>query len=129
MVRPCSKNGRRKIAQNSIEVEDKTKESMKKTEEKLDGRNKEGHNRKKPKGSSVGRQKAMESRCRTTYIYICLLHVLASTWPSSGRSPTKEYNNGRFCYRCTYVESKHTMSPIKIVKNNENTDSLRILCI
>jgi hypothetical protein len=42
MVRPCSKNGRRKIAQKSIEVDSKTKESMRKTKEKLDGRNK-GH--------------------------------------------------------------------------------------
>jgi hypothetical protein len=49
MVRPCPKNGRRKIAQNSIEVDVKTKESTRKTEEKLDGRNKEGHERKKPK--------------------------------------------------------------------------------
>jgi hypothetical protein len=35
MVRPCTKNGRRKIAQNSIEVDAKTKESTRKTEEKL----------------------------------------------------------------------------------------------
>jgi hypothetical protein len=49
MVQPCSKNGRRKIAQNSIEVDAKTKESMRRTEEKLDGRNKEGHEQKKPK--------------------------------------------------------------------------------
>jgi len=42
MIRPCSKNGRRKTAQNSIELDAKTKESMRKTEEKLDGRNKEG---------------------------------------------------------------------------------------
>jgi len=48
MVRPYSKNGRMKIAQNSIEVDAKTK-SARKTEEKLDGRNKEGHERKKPK--------------------------------------------------------------------------------
>jgi hypothetical protein len=41
-VRPCPKNGRRKTAQNSIEVDVKTKESTRKTEEKLDGRNKEG---------------------------------------------------------------------------------------
>jgi hypothetical protein len=34
MVRPCSKNSRRKIAQNSIEVDAKTKESTRKTEEK-----------------------------------------------------------------------------------------------
>jgi hypothetical protein len=38
MVRPCSKNGRRKITQNSIEVDAETKESRRKTEEKLDGR-------------------------------------------------------------------------------------------
>jgi hypothetical protein len=49
MVRPCSKNGRRKIAQNSTEVNAKTKESTKKTKEKLDGRNKEGLEQKKPK--------------------------------------------------------------------------------
>jgi len=49
MVRPCSKNGRRKTAQNSIEVDAETKESTTKTEEKLDGRNKEGHERKKSK--------------------------------------------------------------------------------
>ena len=49
MIRPCSKNGRRKIAQNSIEVDGETEEKTRKTEEKLDGRNKEGHERKKPK--------------------------------------------------------------------------------
>jgi hypothetical protein len=54
MVRPCSKNGRRKIAQKSIEVDAKTNESTRKTEEKLDGRNKEGHERKKPKGRPMG---------------------------------------------------------------------------
>jgi len=45
MVRPCSKNGRRKIPQNSIEVDAATNESTRKTEEKLDGRYKEGHER------------------------------------------------------------------------------------
>jgi len=49
MVRPCSKNGRREIAQNDIEVDAETKDSTKKTEGKLDGRYKEGHERKKPK--------------------------------------------------------------------------------
>ena len=49
MIRPCSENGRRKITQNSIEVDAETKESMRKTEEKLDGRYKEGHEQKKPK--------------------------------------------------------------------------------
>jgi hypothetical protein len=49
MVRPCSENDRRKITQNSNEVDAETKESMRKTEEKPDGRYKEGHERKKPK--------------------------------------------------------------------------------
>ena len=49
MVGPCSKNGRRKFAKNSIEVDDKTKENTRKTEKNLDGRNKEGHARKEPK--------------------------------------------------------------------------------
>jgi len=43
MVRPCSENGRRKIIQNSIEVDAETKESTRKTEEKLDGEYKEDH--------------------------------------------------------------------------------------
>jgi len=43
------KNDRRKTAQNSIEMDAKTKDSTRKTEEKLEGRNKEGHERKKPK--------------------------------------------------------------------------------
>jgi len=47
-------------------VDAETKESMRKTEEKLDGRYKEGHEQKKPKGRPVGRYKAMESGCRTT---------------------------------------------------------------
>jgi len=38
MVQPCSKNGRKKITQNSIEVDAGTKDSTRKTEEKLDGR-------------------------------------------------------------------------------------------
>ena len=50
MVRLCSENGRRQITQNSIEVDAETKESTRKTEEKLDGRYKEGHERKKPEG-------------------------------------------------------------------------------
>jgi hypothetical protein len=37
------------ITQNSIEVGAETKESRRKTEEKLDGRYKEGHGQKKPK--------------------------------------------------------------------------------
>jgi hypothetical protein len=49
MVRPCSENGRRKITQNSLEVDAETIESTRKTEEKLNGRYKEGHKRKKPK--------------------------------------------------------------------------------
>jgi len=42
-------------AQNSIEVDAETKESTRKTEEKLDGRNKEGRERKNPKRRPVGR--------------------------------------------------------------------------
>jgi len=34
MVWPCSKNGRRKTTQNSIEVDAETKDSARKTEEK-----------------------------------------------------------------------------------------------
>jgi hypothetical protein len=49
MVWPCSENGRRKITQNSIEEDAETKESTRKTEEKLDENYKEGHERKKPK--------------------------------------------------------------------------------
>jgi len=49
MVRPCSEHGRRKITQNSIAVHAETKEGTRKTEEKLDGKYKEGHERKKPK--------------------------------------------------------------------------------
>jgi len=33
MVRPCSENGRRKITQNSIELDAETKQSTRKTEE------------------------------------------------------------------------------------------------
>ena len=49
MVRPCSRNGRRKITQNSTEVDAETKESTRKTEGKLDGSYKEGHERNKTK--------------------------------------------------------------------------------
>ena len=78
MVGPCSENGRRKITQNSIEVDAETKESTRKTEDKLNGRYKEDDKRKKPKRTPLGRWEAMESRCRTTsknvlkpiYIYI-----------------------------------------------------------
>jgi hypothetical protein len=44
----CS-SGRRNITQNSTEVDAETKENTRKTEQKLDGRYKEGHERKKPK--------------------------------------------------------------------------------
>jgi hypothetical protein len=43
MVQPCSKNRRKKITQNNIEADAKTKESTRKTEEKLVGTYKEGH--------------------------------------------------------------------------------------
>jgi hypothetical protein len=41
--------------QNDIEVDAETKESTRKTEEKLDGRYKEGNEQKKLKGRPVGR--------------------------------------------------------------------------
>jgi len=43
------KEWQKKITQNSIEVDAGAKESKRKTEENLDGRYKEGHERKKPK--------------------------------------------------------------------------------
>jgi hypothetical protein len=46
---------RKNIAQNSIEVDAKTKENAGKTEGELDGRNKEDHEPKKPKRRPVGR--------------------------------------------------------------------------
>jgi len=49
MVRPCPKNGIRKIIQNSIEMDPKAKEGTRKTEEKLVGRYKEDNEREKPK--------------------------------------------------------------------------------
>jgi len=54
MARLCSENGRRKITQNSIEVDAETKESTRKTEEELDERYEEGHERKKPELRPVG---------------------------------------------------------------------------
>jgi hypothetical protein len=57
-----------------------------------------------------------EQQAVTCQFTVCLLLVSASTWPSSGRSPTKEYNNGRFCYRCACVESNWYFS-IKILKH------------
>ena len=50
MLRPCAKNGRGKTAHGNIKVDTKTKESKKKTKEKLDGKNKEGHERNQHKG-------------------------------------------------------------------------------
>jgi hypothetical protein len=49
MVRPCSENGGRKITQNNTELDAETKESTRKTVEKLYKKYKEGHERKKPK--------------------------------------------------------------------------------
>jgi hypothetical protein len=48
MVWPCPKNGRGTTAQDSIEVDTKAEESTRETEEKLDGRNKEGREREEP---------------------------------------------------------------------------------
>jgi Asp-tRNA(Asn)/Glu-tRNA(Gln) amidotransferase B subunit len=54
MVRPCKAEGRllkiaMKWTQNSNKVDAETTESTRKTKGKLDGRYKEGHERKKPK--------------------------------------------------------------------------------
>jgi hypothetical protein len=46
-------------------VEAKTKERTRKTEKKLEGRNKEVHEQKKPEGRIVEREKTIKSRCRT----------------------------------------------------------------
>jgi len=59
----CGENGTRRgffpnifiLIQSSIEMDAEIKESTRKTEEKLDGRYKEGHERKKPKRRPVGR--------------------------------------------------------------------------
>jgi hypothetical protein len=56
MVWPCSKNGRGTIAQDSIEVDARAAESTRETEEKRDGRSKEGHEREEPARRAVGRQ-------------------------------------------------------------------------
>jgi hypothetical protein len=55
MVWPCSKNGRGTIAQGGIEVDTGAEESTRKTEEELDGRSKEGHEREEPARRAVGR--------------------------------------------------------------------------
>jgi hypothetical protein len=55
VVWPCSKNGRGTIAQDSIEVDTRAEESMRETKEKLDGRNKEGHEREEPARRPVER--------------------------------------------------------------------------
>jgi hypothetical protein len=55
MVWPCSKNGRGTIAYDSIEVDARAEESTRETEEKLDGRSKEGHEREELVRRAVGR--------------------------------------------------------------------------
>jgi hypothetical protein len=55
MVWPCSKNCRGTTAQDNIEVNTKAEESTRETEEKLDGRNKEGHEQEEPARRAVGR--------------------------------------------------------------------------
>jgi hypothetical protein len=54
MAWPRSKNCRGTIAQDSIEVDTKAEESTRATEENLDGRNKEDHEREKPARRPVG---------------------------------------------------------------------------
>jgi len=78
MVRPCPKNGRRKITQNNIEMDAETKESTRKTEEELDGRYKEAMHERNLNGGlwedrkqwslGVG-QRRTTFRNRHTYIH------------------------------------------------------------
>jgi hypothetical protein len=49
------KIGRGTIAQGSNEVDARAEESTRETEEKLDGRSKEGHEREEPARRAVGR--------------------------------------------------------------------------
>jgi len=42
---------------------------------------------------------------------------MAFEWPSSGRSPPKEGNNGRFHLKCALYEVKNTMFSIKVITN------------
>jgi hypothetical protein len=51
----AKQNGRGTIAQDSIEVDTRAEKSTRETEEKLDGRNKEDHEREEPARRPVGR--------------------------------------------------------------------------
>jgi len=42
-------------------------------------------------------QQTMNNKQPFCHFTMCLLHVFALTWPSSGRSQTKEHKNGTFC--------------------------------
>lgn len=50
------------------------------------------------------------------HIMICLLHVLASTWPSTWRSRTKKITVADSVKRYAYVESKIQYFKIKLLK-------------
>jgi len=60
-------------------------------------------------------------------LYDVPLHVSASIWPSSGRSPTKGLNNGRcFLKTCIRrVKNKKIISN-RIAKNISNVDKLQL---
>jgi hypothetical protein len=55
MVRPCSENGRRKITQNNIKVDTETKESTRKTKEKLNERYKKAMNERNLQMKATGK--------------------------------------------------------------------------
>jgi len=61
--------------------------------------------------SSWTAQSTINTRC---HFDLCLLHASAFTWPSSWRSQTKEYSNGRFGYRCANVESQIQCIQLKL---------------
>jgi hypothetical protein len=80
MVRPCSENGRRKITQNSIEVDTETKENMRKTEQNwMEGIRKAMNERNLNEGQWEDRKQwslgvgQRGKTFRTRYIYIFFL--------------------------------------------------------
>jgi hypothetical protein len=80
MVRPCSKNGGRKTAQNSIQVDAKTKESTRKTEKNwMEGIKMAMNERNLNEGQWEDRKRwslgvGQRRKCLDTDIYIYIYH-------------------------------------------------------